>query len=79
MVVYAKSGGRKTIQDSLYCFRRYVPKHSFFYFNIDSCCAIDKLITYVPFDGIIFHYSFLSQRYAPSKWEKIYKKVKNIF
>ncbi len=66
---------RKTITDSLHCFRRYVAGHRFFYLNVTHARDIPKALSSYPFDAVIFHYTFLAKRFDPASWEPFYEKA----
>lgn len=69
------SNPRKTILDSVFCFSKYNPDIDVYYFNVYR--SIPKWLTYFPFDGVVFHYSFLALRYDPKIWRKLYAKYKS--
>lgn len=50
---------RNTVLEHLYSFRKYVPGVSFHYFNVLK--KIPSYLTYIDYDAVILHYSFLAQ------------------
>lgn len=67
---------RKNMSDHLYSFKRYAKGHRFYYLDVKNPKAVTRLIQSAAFDGVIFHYSFLSQRYNPAIWQPLYAGVR---
>lgn len=63
---------RQNILDSLYCFRNYLPEHRFYYLDVTRPAALSSFIRRAPFDGVILHFTLLSQRNNPPMWNKLY-------
>lgn len=59
---------RKTITDSLYCFRRYVHGHRFFYLDVQKPRDVAPWVFNHPFDGVIMHYTLFANRYNTAVW-----------
>ncbi len=57
---------RKTIEDHLMAFRRYLPDAEVHYCNVLS--GIPFYVTQVAYDGIVLHYSLLNMRMRHPKW-----------
>ena len=78
LVIYAQQTeiDRKTKRDHLYSFVRYVENHQYFYLNVIEADPIDVKVLRMPFDAVIFHTSFLVQRYQQAIWEQLYCKLK---
>jgi hypothetical protein len=55
---------RETIRDHLYAFRRYTP-HRWFYLNV-AASTVPRSLSRVSFDAVVFHTTFLSQRWSPA-------------
>ncbi|MFH1624563.1 MAG: hypothetical protein ABID54_05330 [Pseudomonadota bacterium] len=71
LVVYFKLGSlknRNTIDEHLYCFRRYVKGVKFYYFNAAN--GIPRYLTYPVYHGVILHYTFLAARWSPDFYEQ---------
>jgi hypothetical protein len=69
---------RKTIRDSLYCFKRYVTNSRFIYLDVQTTEDLPLSLAQIPFDGVIFHYTFLSRRDNPTTWLPFYNKIREI-
>lgn len=80
LILYAQktSIDRKTIDDHLYSFSRYVEGHRFYYLNAVESNSINKEVLRIPFDAVILHYTFLAQRYDPVIWKKQYPRFKKM-
>lgn len=65
-----------THDNHLFSFRRYEKEDHFYYYNCDSERGIHKALCKIPFDAVIFHYTFLALRFdQPSFWA-MYEKIK---
>lgn len=53
---------RKTIDDHLYSFRRYVKNACFFYCDVKD--TVPFFLTWLKWDGIIVHYTLLAEKFA---------------
>lgn len=74
LVIFNKESrkGRKTIDDSLYCFRDYGKGHRFYYLEIQQPEDLSGVLCGAPFDGVIFHYSFMALRMNQQQWRGLY-------
>lgn len=72
---YSKSD-RKTKIDHLYAFSRYAKQHNYYYLNVTDKSAINGKLVKMPFDAVIFHTSFLVQRYHPEIWKELYSALR---
>lgn len=68
---------RKTISDSLYCYKRYVKGHSFHYLNLQKPQDLSDALVAMPWDGVIFHYTFLALRFNLALWRPLYEGTKD--
>ena len=66
---------RPTVRDHLFSFRRYGEKHRFFYLYIDSTKHISNTILQFPFDAVIFHHTFLAQRFGGTYFTRRYQEM----
>lgn len=65
---------KASFRDHLFCFRNYLEGHKVFYYNA-SVSSIPSFILKLNFDLIIFHTSFLIQRWNQSLYKKVLKRV----
>lgn len=63
---------RRTITDHLYSFRRYAPNNEYLYLNLSAPNKLTESIVNTSFDAVIFHYTFLSNRFDGMKWKEKY-------
>lgn len=57
---------RKTVEDHLYSFKRYVPGVTFHYCNV--LYRIPYYLQWCQYDGVILHYSLLSVKWSEDYW-----------
>ncbi len=65
LVVYHRTVGfraRSTIDEHLYCFRRYVEGVRFDYFNAAN--GFPRYLTWMRYDGVILHYTYMGIRWS---------------
>lgn len=67
LVLYKGYRDRKTIDDHLYSFRRYIPEVEFFY--CDILLRVPSYLRLVEWDGIILHYTILAERFSEETWK----------
>lgn len=69
---------RNTILEHLYCFKNYAKNAQFHYFNATK--GIPKYLTYIKYDGVIIHYTFLAERFHVSdeSWKIFVRNIKNL-
>lgn len=69
---------RNTINEHLYSFKKYSEDVNFYYFN--ALRSIPRYLSYLKFDGVIIHYTFLSERFKDNKelWKKLINNIKNL-
>lgn len=82
LVIYFKVGrarDRKTIDEHLFSFRRYVDDVAFHYFNAAN--GIPWYLTLADYDGVILHYTFLAARWSSEffgRWIRTITRLKDI-
>ncbi len=78
LVLYtqAAKNERTTVFDHLYSFKNYIPNVEFHYCNILT--KMPFYLRWVNYDGIILHYTFLSNKWDPEMWHWIFKRVKTL-
>lgn len=64
---------RPTINNHLYSFQRYGSDSRFFYLYLDSIGHIPDAVLDFPFDAVIFHYTFLAQRFSGAYFTRRYE------
>jgi hypothetical protein len=69
-------GQRKTMDDHLNSFRRYVDGVTFFY--CDFFLRLPLFLKWIKWDGIILHYTLLSERWDPQLWQHHLEKMAKI-
>ncbi len=62
---------RKTIDDHLYSFKRYVKDVEFFY--CDVYFKVPSFMRWIDWDGVIIHYTLLGERFDQRLWKNIFK------
>jgi hypothetical protein len=70
---------RNTVDEHLYCFKRYIDDIQFHYFN--GANGIPWYLTKARFDCVILHYTFLATRWSRSfylRWNNAIKNLKRI-
>lgn len=71
LVLYRSASRKKrnTIEEHLWCFKKYSSQHAYHYVNVLT--TIPAYLQYVQYDGIIFHYTFCGTKVTgiPGKWE----------
>lgn len=67
LVLYKGYRDRKTIDDHLYSFKRYVPEAEFYYCNI--LLKVPSYLRLIKWDGIILHYTLLAERFSEVTWK----------
>lgn len=67
---------RKTIEDHLYSFGRYLEDCEVHYCNV--LVRLPSFLTYLDYDGVILHYTLLSLRWTPSLWSKALPSLKKL-
>lgn len=73
LVLHRASCGRKTVDDHLYSFKRYVEGVEFFYCYI--FLRIPLFLRLIDWDGIIIHYSLLAERFDDTYWKYLFKEL----
>lgn len=76
VLMYSWQGARKTIDDHLYSFERYVDGVNFFY--CDFFLTIPSFLKWIKWDAIILHYTFLALRFHEPLWKQCYKSILEI-
>ena len=80
LVLYKINYGhiRNTIHEHLYAFKKYLPDIQFHYYNVRT--KIPRYLTYVHYDGIILHYTFLANRFfiTDKLWSQYTARVKQL-
>ena len=72
LVVYHRTSGRRgrsTVDEHLYCFRRYVDGVRFDYFN--AAGGFPRYLSRVRFSGVILHYTFMALRWSRDLYLKL--------
>lgn len=72
LVVYHRASGRRgrnTVDEHLYCFRRYVEGVRFDYFN--AAGGFPRYLTWVRFHGVVLHYTFMALRWSRELYLKL--------
>ncbi len=64
---------RKTIDDHLHCFEKYVEGVTFYYCNV--LLDLPFYLKWIQYDGIILHYTLLAQRWCLGYWAHRYHKA----
>lgn len=68
----------RTHDNHLFSFRRYGKGNHFYYFNCKNTGTLPEGLASIPFDAVIFHYTFLALRFdQPSFWA-MYKRIKPV-
>ncbi len=68
----------RTHDNHLFSFRRYGKGNRFYYFNCKNTGRLPAGLANIPFDAVIFHYTFLALRFdQPSFWA-MYKRIKPV-
>jgi len=63
---------RKTVSEHLFSFQKYLDDHEFHYCNV--LISLPNYLRLVDYDAIIFHYTFISMRWAPKYvWKNLLK------
>lgn len=64
---------RKTVDDHLYCFQRYVPEAQFHYCNVYR--DLPRYLKWCDYDGVILHYTFFATKWNQVFWKYFYRGV----
>jgi hypothetical protein len=73
---WKKYRDRNTIDEHLFCFRRYVKDVQYHYFNAAN--GIPWYLTMVNYDAVILHYTFLAIRWREDLYKEWLKTVKSL-
>lgn len=73
LFIYAIVQPRKTVLDSVFCFKKYQKRHKIFYYNYNSGLNIIPIIKNQNFDMIVFHNTFMCIRWTSKKMKEVIK------
>lgn len=78
LILYTKYQGtdRRTIDDHMYSFQRYVRGCHFYYVNLVKPEDLSEAVIRCPFDAVILHYSFLAQRFGGVYYDSFYGAIR---
>lgn len=77
LILYSDIGkGVQTIHSHLNSFKRYGKGHQIFYLELSHAENLSKELLKIPFDLVIFHYTFLALRFDPNNFCQLYEKLR---
>lgn len=77
LIIYSDIGkGIKTIEGHLRSFKRYGKGHQVFYLELSRADNLSEELIKIPFDLVVFHYTFLAQRFAPDNFNQLYRALR---